>query len=84
VLLDVDPPRTHNLELLVDLLPDDWTVNDSSADLARLSLWLVESRYPGEWPEATASDAADALAAARDVFARMASDLSARGVASAT
>jgi HEPN domain-containing protein len=84
VLLDVDPPRTHNLELLVDLLPDDWTVNDSSAELARLSLWLVESRYPGEWPEATASDAADALAAARDVFARMASDLSARGVASAT
>jgi HEPN domain-containing protein len=84
VLLDVDPPRTHNLELLVDLLPDDWTVNDSSADLARLSLWLVESRYPGEWPEAMASDAADALAAARDVFARMASDLSARGVASAT
>ena len=84
MLLDVDPPRTHNLELLVDLLPDDWTVNDSSADLARLSLWLVESRYPGEWPEATASDAADALAAARDVFARMASDLSARGVASAT
>ena len=59
-------------------------MNDSSADLARLSLWLVESRYPGEWPEATASDAADARAAARDVFARMASDLSARGVASAT
>jgi len=33
VLLDVDPPRTHNLELLVDLLPDDWAVHESSADL---------------------------------------------------
>ena len=49
VLLDVDPPRSHNLELLVDLLPDDWGIHESSADLARLSSWLVESRYPGEW-----------------------------------
>ena len=84
VLLDVDPPRTHNLELLVDLLPDDWIVHASSADLARLSLWLVESRYPGEWPEATESAAAEALAAARDVLAMMSSDLSARGVAAPT
>jgi HEPN domain-containing protein len=84
VLLDVDPPRTHNLELLVDLLPDDWAVHESSADLARLSLWLVESRYPGEWPETTASAAAKALADARDVLATMSSDLSARGVAAPT
>jgi HEPN domain-containing protein len=68
--------------LLVDSLPDGWTVHESSADLARLSLWLVESRYPGDWPEATASDAAEALADARDVFALMTSDLSARGVPS--
>jgi len=84
VSLDIDPPRTHNLELLVDLLPDDWTIHESSADLARLSLWLVESRYPGDWPEATALDAAEALADARDVFAVMGSDLSTRGVTSAT
>jgi len=43
----------------------------------------VESRYPGEWPETTASDAEEALAAARDLLATMSSDLSARGVASA-
>jgi len=82
VLLDIDPPRTHNLELLVDVLPNDWAVGRSSADLARLSLWLVESRYPGEWPEATASEAAEALADARDVLSMMRSDLNARGVAS--
>jgi len=81
VSLDIHPPRTHNLELLVDLLPDEWAVHESFADLARLSLWLVESRYPGEWPETTASDATDALVDARDVLARMVSDLSARGVA---
>ena len=84
VLLDVDPPRTHNLELLVDLLPADWSVHESSADLALLSLRLVESRYPGEWPETAALAAAEALTDARDVLARMSSDLSARGVASAS
>ena len=31
VLLDVDPPRTHNLELLVDLLPDDWAAEEALA-----------------------------------------------------
>lgn len=84
VLLDIDPPRTHNLELLADLLPDDWAVHESPVDLARLGLWLVESRYPGEWPETTVSDAAEALLDARDVVAMMSADLSARGVASAT
>ena len=84
VLLDIDPPRTHNLELLVDLLPDDWAVHESSVDLARLSLWLVESRYPGEWPETTEAGAVGALADARHVVAIMSSDLRARGVAPAT
>ena len=47
-------------------------------------LRLVESRYPGEWPETATLAAAEALADARDVLARMSSDLSARGVASAS
>ena len=80
VLLDIDPPRT---ELLVDLLPDDWAVHESSVDLACLSLWLVESRYPGEWPETTEAGAVGALADARHVVAMMTSDLRARGVAPA-
>jgi HEPN domain-containing protein len=83
VLLDIDPPRSHNLELLVDLLPHDWEVHESSADLARLSLRLVESRYPGGWPETTAAAAVEALADARDVLALMSEDLRSRGVTSA-
>jgi hypothetical protein len=50
---------------------------------AEAGRWLVESRYPGEWPETAALAAAEALTDARDVLARMSSDLSARGVASA-
>jgi HEPN domain-containing protein len=37
VSLDIDPPRTHILQLLVDLLPSDWQVHESPADLPRLS-----------------------------------------------
>jgi HEPN domain-containing protein len=81
VFLDIDPPRTHNLALLVDMLPDEWGIHESSVDLARLSLWLAESRYPGDWPETTASDAAQALTDARDMLAVMSADLRARGVA---
>ena len=32
VPLDIDPPRTHNLALLADLLPDDWAVHEVLAD----------------------------------------------------
>jgi HEPN domain-containing protein len=38
IVLDIDPPRTHNLQLLADLLPEGWDVRATSADLARLSL----------------------------------------------
>ncbi len=80
VLLGVEPPRTHNLELLVDLLPADWRVHGSTADLAQLTQWLVESRYPGEWPETLSSDAAQALVDAEAVLAAMTADLRTRGV----
>ncbi len=34
VLLDVDPHRSHNLEPLADMLPDDWAMREAFADLA--------------------------------------------------
>jgi len=51
ISLDIDPPRVHNLELLADLLPEGWAVRSAKQDLGRLSLWIVESRYPGDWPD---------------------------------
>lgn len=68
VLEDIDPPRTHNVQLLADLVPRAGRIADVAADLARLSLWAVESRYPGDWPEASVDDAEVALAAAREVL----------------
>lgn len=79
VFRDVDPPRTHNVQLLADLVPRAGRVAGVAADLARLSLWAVESRYPGDWPEASADDAEVALAAAREVVLAVDLELSVVG-----
>ena len=74
IVVDIDPPRTHNLQLLADLLPEGWGVRSTPADLARLSLWIVESRYPGDWPEASQGDATVAVSDARAVIDAAVSD----------
>ncbi len=66
--LGIDPPRSHNLLLLADLLPPGWAARKTDADLARLTLWNIEARYPGDWPEATPADAMRAARDARMVF----------------
>ena len=45
VLEGIDFPFTHDLNALRNLLPDSWPVR---ADLADLTGWVVQARYPGE------------------------------------
>lgn len=44
----------HDLDALRNLLPDDWAVKQQQPDLAELTEWAVEARYPGDWPDSTA------------------------------
>jgi hypothetical protein len=46
-------PFWHNLDALRNLLPPGWSVKQEHPDLAELTAWAVEARYPGDWPEAT-------------------------------
>ena len=78
-LEQVEYPFSHDLERLVALVPEGWTVRAAEADLPRLSEWAVESRYPGE-PEATPENARAALVAARAVVEAVDGDLRERGV----
>lgn len=57
VFLQVDFPFTHDLDRLRDLLPEGWAVKGNFPDLAGLSKWAVEPRYPGDVVEATRHDA---------------------------
>ena len=60
-------PFTHDLDALRALCSDHW-VPGETADLAELTQWGVESRYPGEWEEPTEEDAARASSYADSVY----------------
>lgn len=72
--------KTHNLDALRNLLPKDWTVRDRYPDLAELTAWAIEARYPGDWPEATADDACRALETASAVLNAVRGDLARCGL----
>ena len=57
VLLEIDYPRAHDLDALRSLLPKGSQFQCTCSDLAELTEWAVEARYPGDWPEATQADA---------------------------
>jgi HEPN domain-containing protein len=79
VFLRAEFPRTHDLDVLRAILPNDWRTSMEHPDLAELSEWSVEARYPGDWPEATASDAGRAVALARKVVQSVMQSLGTHG-----
>ncbi|HXH11271.1 MAG TPA: HEPN domain-containing protein [Alphaproteobacteria bacterium] len=81
VLEDAEVPFWHNLNALRNLLPESWAVKSEYPDLAELTEWAVEARYPGEWPEATSDDARRAAVQARGVVDCIVRDFARRGVA---
>lgn len=67
--LDMRIVKSHDLDMLKNLLPGGWDVKTRFPDLSELSFWAVESRYPGNLPEAAAEDADAAVALAGEVLA---------------
>lgn len=63
-------PRTHVLEMLVDLLKAAGVDVPSDVDEAfTLTQYAVQTRYPGEWEPVTAEEARSALETAAQVLA---------------
>jgi HEPN domain-containing protein len=54
-----ESPRTHNLVALRALLPSALARRMDIAELAELTQWGTESRYPGDWDEPSDEDAAE-------------------------
>lgn len=80
VFLQIDFPRRHDLDALRNLVPAGWRSREDHPDLASLTEWAVEARYPGDWPDATESDARAAFEQAQAVCSSAATDLTQRGV----
>lgn len=80
VFVQVDVPRTHEIDLIRDLLPDDWALREAASDVGWLSVWAIAGRYPGNLPEAQAADAERALSSARGIVHIARSDLEKKGL----
>jgi HEPN domain-containing protein len=73
-------PFRHDLDALRNLLPGDWETRRQNPDLAELTEWAVEARYPGDWQEPLPEDALRAVAQARGVLENMLADLARHGL----
>lgn len=77
--LGIEFGKTHDLDALRNLLPDDCETRRRYPDLGALTIWAVQGRYPGDWPDATEADADAALEKARGVLESISGDLRNRG-----
>jgi len=73
-----DVPRIHNLDTLRNVLPGDWAVKQEFPDLAELTAWAIESRYPGDWPQPSRDDAHAAVELARGVVGLISAEIARR------
>jgi len=77
---EVDFPFRHDLDALRNFLPDGWRVKTEHPDLAELTEWAVEARYPGDWPDATVEAAQRAARQSRAVYDCIVIDLEQHGI----
>jgi len=63
----IEPPRTHNLETLIDLLPASLTRISALIQSARLTVFATSSRYPGNQESIDEEEYIEAVRLAQDV-----------------
>lgn len=80
VLSGIEPERTHDLEELRKALPAGWRAKARRTDLARLSRYGVEVRYPDDASPVTAIQAATAVRQANAIVRDVQEDFKRRGV----
>ena len=84
VLSDQTPPKSHDLEILRSMLPDDWRSRRHPPDLARLSDYGVRARYPDNTIQVTPLESAVAVRQAMAVMKAALRDFERAGVTVAT
>ena len=75
IFLQIDFRRTHDLEVLRDLLPESWDLKTALPNLEDLNRWAIAARYPDDPQEATEADASVAVEQARVVWTSVAAEL---------
>ena len=78
VFEEVNFPKVHDLDRLRDLVPKGWKVKEQFSDLAELTIWAVEARYPGDMPDVVEDEARETLRLAEAVFETVSTELDRR------
>ncbi len=60
-------PRTHDLRLLLDLVPAEVPLGLRREQVVPLNRYVIEGRYPGDWEPITVAEAQNALEMAQMV-----------------
>jgi HEPN domain-containing protein len=63
----IEPPRTHNLERLIDLLPSSIPRTRALIQSARLTVFATSARYPGSEENVDVEEYTQAVRLAQDV-----------------
>ena len=76
----IDFQRTHDLNLLRDMLPEHWKpLKTALPNLDNLNRWAVQARYPETAQESTETDASTAVKHARAVWTSVSTELTQHG-----
>jgi HEPN domain-containing protein len=78
VFEEVNFPKIHDLDRLRDLVPEGWRLKRQFPDLAELTIWAIEARYPGDMPDVTEAEAKNTLRLAESVFETVSAELKQR------
>ena len=79
IFLQIDFRRTHDLNVLRDLLPERWQLKTALPNLKDLNRWAVQARYPETAQEPTETDASTAVEHARSVWTSVSAELTQHG-----
>ncbi|MCY3723077.1 MAG: HEPN domain-containing protein [Candidatus Poribacteria bacterium] len=80
IFLQIDFRRTHDLNVLRDLLPENWKpLKTALPNFRDLNRWAVQARYPETAQEATETDASTAVEHARAVWTSVSTELTQHG-----
>ena len=79
IYLQIDFRRTHDLNVLRNLLPESWPLKTALPNLGDLNRWAVGARYPDDVQEPSKADAFETVKQARAVWTAASTELTQNG-----
>jgi len=66
IFYGVEPEYTHNIELLINALKKFTNIPEKINEAAQLTIYAIQTRYPGEYDEITKEEYEKAVKIAKD------------------